>query len=112
MLCRLQFSIFLFAIPSLNLVAQIISQKMETEILKTKYELILNENFENDQLNDQVWIPYYLPHWSSREKTKARYEINAGLLHLKIEYDQQPWSKEFNRDIRVSSLQTGIFPDH
>ncbi|WP_199708126.1 glycoside hydrolase family 16 protein [Algoriphagus lacus] len=78
-------------------------------MLKSNYKLILNETFEEPQLNEQVWIPYYLSHWSSREKTKARYELKDGLLHLKIDHNQEPWSKEFNGDIRVSSFQTGIF---
>ncbi len=29
-----------------------------------------------------VWIPHYLPHWSSREASAARYEVGGGLLRL------------------------------
>ncbi|MDQ3182041.1 MAG: hypothetical protein M3Q62_00565 [Actinomycetota bacterium] len=37
------------------------------------------------------WIPYYLPQWSSRERSAARYEVGGGRLRLLIEAKQQPW---------------------
>ena len=60
-------------------------------------------------LDERRWIPHYLPHWSSREHSAARYEISGGCLRLLIEADQQPWCPEFDGDVRVSSLQTGAF---
>jgi hypothetical protein len=56
-----------------------------------------------------LWIPYYLPHWSSRARSAARYEHLAdGRLRLRIDADQEPWCPEFDGDVRVSSLQTGV----
>ncbi|MFI6322328.1 glycoside hydrolase family 16 protein [Nonomuraea sp. NPDC050556] len=55
------------------------------------------------------WIPYYLPQWSGRASSAARYEWADGQLHLLIEEDQPPWSPELEGEMRVSSLQTGVF---
>jgi hypothetical protein len=73
------------------------------------YELEFEETFEGEALDLDRWLPYYLPHWSSRERSAARYEIGGGFLRLLIEADQQPWCPEFDGQIRVSSLQTGAF---
>ena len=54
-------------------------------------------------------LPYYLPHWSSRERAAARYEVGGGRLRLLIEAGQEPWCPELDGEIRVSSLQTGCF---
>jgi hypothetical protein len=72
-------------------------------------ELEFEDTFEGDVLDLNCWLPYYLPHWSSRERSAARYEIGDGLLRLLIEEDQQPWCPELDGDIPVSSLQTGEF---
>jgi hypothetical protein len=73
------------------------------------YELEFEDTFEGNGLDLNRWLPHYLPHWSSRERSAARYEIGGGLLRLLIEPDQQPWCPEFDGQIRVSSLQTGSF---
>src|SRR4051794_20308749 len=73
------------------------------------YELGFEDTFDGDTLDAGRWLPYYLPHWSSRERSTARYEIGGGLLRLLIQADQQPWCPEFDGDVRVSSLQTGAF---
>jgi hypothetical protein len=72
-------------------------------------ELEFDETFEGDALDLSRWLPYYLPHWSSRERAAARYEIGGGFLRLLIEQDQQPWCPELDGAVRVSSLQTGAF---
>jgi hypothetical protein len=73
------------------------------------YELAFEDTFDGNDLDETRWLPYYLPQWSSREASAARYEIGGGLLQLLIEADQQPWCPEFDGETRVSSLQTGIF---
>jgi Glycosyl hydrolases family 16 len=67
------------------------------------------DTFEADTLDRTRWVPYYLPQWSSRERSAARYEVGGGALRLLIEEDQPPWCPELDGDIRVSSLQTGVF---
>jgi hypothetical protein len=74
-----------------------------------RYELEFDETFEGNALDLNRWLPHYLPHWSSRERSAARYEVGGGQLQLLIEADQEPWCPEFDGEIRVSSLQTGAF---
>lgn len=71
------------------------------------WELEFDEAFEGETLDATRWLPYYLPHWSSRERAAARYELGGGELRLLIEEDQAPWCPELDGEIRVSSLQTG-----
>ena len=35
--------------------------------------------------------------------------MSGGSLRLRIDRDQEPWCPEFDGDVRVSSLQTGVF---
>ena len=74
-----------------------------------KYNLVFNEDFSSPKLNKNNWILYYLPHWSSREKSKPNYEIKDGMLYLQIRHDQKPWCPEFDGDVKCSSIQTGLF---
>jgi len=71
------------------------------------WELELDETFEGEALDPNRWLPYYLPHWSSRERAAARYELGGGELRLLIAEDQEPWCPELDGELRVSSLQTG-----
>jgi Glycosyl hydrolases family 16 len=73
------------------------------------YELEFEDTFGGDSLDRDRWIPYYLPHWSTRERAAARYELSDGCLRLLITPDQQPWCPELDGELRVSSLQTGLF---
>jgi hypothetical protein len=73
------------------------------------YELTFEDRFDGTGLVQSRWLPYHLPHWSNRQQAAARYAIGEGTLHLRIEADQQPWCPEFDGDVRVSSLQTGVF---
>ena len=73
------------------------------------YELEFDETFDGETLDPSRWLPYYLPHWSSRERSAARYTVGGGTLRLRIEAGQQPWCPEFDGVIRCSSLQTALF---
>ena len=73
------------------------------------YELEFEDTFDGDVLDTSRWLPYYLPHWSGRQRSAARYELGGGCLRLLIEADQEPWCPELDGDVRVSSLQTGCF---
>ena len=73
------------------------------------FELDFEDRFEGRDLDPARWLPHYLPHWSSRERAAARYELGDGTLRLVIEEDQEPWCPELDGEIRVSSLQTGAF---
>lgn len=67
------------------------------------------DDFNKDTLNKEYWLECYLPQWSCKDKTKPSYRINNSILTLYIANDQEPWSKEYNGNIRVSNLQTGVF---
>ena len=79
------------------------------ETTRTGYELEVEDLFAGDRLDRGLWLPHYLPHWSSREASAARYRLGDGVLHLVVEEDQPPWCPEFDGGVRVSSLQTGAF---
>jgi hypothetical protein len=75
----------------------------------TAYEVAFEDDFDGPALDEARWLPHYLPHWSTPDRTAARYEIGGGALRLLIEADQPPWCPELDGDLRVSSLQTGVF---
>jgi hypothetical protein len=85
------------------------TRRVVDPIGKAGYELAFEEPFDGDAVDEARWLPYYLPQWSSREASAARYEVGGGMLRLLIEADQQPWCPEFDGQTRVSSLQTGVF---
>jgi hypothetical protein len=72
------------------------------------FELEFEDTFDGPELDPERWLPWYLPHWSSRERAAARYAMGAG-LQLVVTADQEPWCPELDGDVRVSSLQTGMF---
>ena len=73
------------------------------------YVIEVEDRFEQPSLDGRLWIPCYLPHWSSRTAAAARYAVGGGTLRLLIEGDQEPWSPDYSGFLRVSSLQTGLF---
>ena len=76
---------------------------------KPGYILEWNDEFEAVELDTSKWLPYYLPHWSSRERSRPRYTLRDSILVLQITEDQQPWCPEFDGDVKASCLQTGLF---
>jgi hypothetical protein len=76
---------------------------------RTGYELEVDERFEGSELDERLWLRNYLPHWSSREASRARYDVGRGELRLRIDADQPPWNPEHDGWLRVSGLQTGEF---
>lgn len=73
------------------------------------YVLEFEDTFDGDELDPARWVPHYLPQWSSRERSRARYDVGGGTLRLRIDADQEPWCPELDGEVRVSSLQTGVF---
>lgn len=73
------------------------------------YRLVIDEEFVGPELDSSLWLPHHLPHWSSRADSAARYDLVDGTLQLRIDADQQPWCPTLDGDVRVSSLQTGLF---
>jgi len=77
--------------------------------VKENYTLLFDEEFVSPFLDSTKWLPYYLPHWSSRELSKPNYEVKDGKLILKITKNQKPWCPEFNGNVKCSSIQTGNY---
>lgn len=67
----------------------------------------LDERFGEGVLDETLWWPHYLPHWSSRERSGARYAVAPDRLELFVDAETTPWCPEFDGDVRVSHLQTG-----
>ena len=82
---------------------------MRLEEVLEGYVLDVEDDFEGEDLDRSLWLPHYLPQWSSREASAARYELSGDALHLLIEEDQEPWCPDLDGRTRVSSLQTGVF---
>ena len=76
---------------------------------KPGYRLEFNDDFDGPQLDTANWLPFYLPHWSSRARSAPRYRLERGHLLLQIDQDQPPWCPEFDGEVRCSSIQTGAF---
>ncbi|AWB94611.1 glycoside hydrolase family 16 [Agromyces badenianii] len=70
--------------------------------------LEFDADFSGPDLDPKQWLPVYLPQWSSRERTRARYDIGDGVLRLRVDADQPAWSPEFDGVTRVSNLQTAV----
>lgn len=69
------------------------------------YVLDREDTFTGAELDASLWLPHYLPQWSSREASAARYDVGEGRLRLRVDADQPPWCPELDGDLRVSSLQ-------
>ncbi len=68
----------------------------------------LVEEFDGTDLDTSVWLPHYLPMWSSREATRASYRLEDSCLVLDIPRDQGVWLPEdHSPPLRVSGLQSG-----
>ncbi|MBP2000165.1 beta-glucanase (GH16 family) [Paenibacillus shirakamiensis] len=76
-------------------------------ISKSGWVLTSNDEFNAADLNQQLWFPYYLPHWSTRELTKANYEIQNGNLVLKITPEMKTWDPIKDAGTVISGIQTG-----
>ena len=68
------------------------------------------DDFEGSDLNRAVWIPHYLPQWSSRADTAATYEVGGSELRLTIPAGQGLWCPDdHDPPLRVSGVQSGVF---
>jgi hypothetical protein len=75
---------------------------------RTGYELEFDEDFSGRALDPGRWVAHYLPHWTTPERSAARYELQPGVLRLRIDADQPAWRVE-DGELRVSNIQTGSF---
>jgi hypothetical protein len=75
---------------------------------RSAFELVFSDDFSGPALDAGRWIDHYLPHWTTPERSAARYTLGDGGLRLLIDADQPAWRPE-DGELRVSNLQTGCF---
>lgn len=72
--------------------------------------LVFEEDFNDHELDRAVWMPHYLPAWSSRAASAATFDIGDSCLHLTIPPDQGLWcADDHTPPLRVSGIQSGNF---
>ena len=76
------------------------------ELDRSRLVLEFEDAFTSKRLDPAHWIPHCLPHWTSPERSRARYDFVDGALRLRIDADQPAW-READSGLRVSNLQTG-----
>lgn len=70
----------------------------------------LLETFDDDHLDEERWLPHYLPQWSSRAESAATYEVVDSELQLTIPPEQALWCADTHAEpLRVSGVQSGVF---
>ena len=68
------------------------------------------DEFDAPALDTGVWVPHYLPAWSSRELSAAAYEIGDSTLRLRIPPDHPVWcAGDHEPPLRVSGIQSGTW---
>jgi Glycosyl hydrolases family 16 len=75
---------------------------------RTGFDLAFADDFAGPGLDQERWLAHYLPHWTTPERSAARYAVGARGLELLVEADQPAWRDE-DGPLRVSNLQTGSF---
>jgi hypothetical protein len=55
-----------------------------------------------------LWVPHYLPHWTTPDRSAARFDTVGDGIRLRIDRDQPDWRPE-DAPLRVSNLQTGTY---
>ena len=78
---------------------------------RSGYRLAVDERFDGPELDTARWLPHYLPQWSTPDRSAARYTLGTDGtrgLTLRIDHDQPAWSREYDGELRVSNLQTGV----
>ena len=68
-----------------------------------------SDDFEGSDLDTEVWIPHYLPMWSSRAESAASYTVAGSELRLTIPPEHGLWCPGDHDPMRVSGLQSGVF---
>ncbi len=68
------------------------------------------DDFDGPDLDTEVWVPQYLPMWSSRAESAATYAVAESELRLSIPPDQGLWcAGDHEPPLRVSGIQSGVW---
>jgi Glycosyl hydrolases family 16 len=72
--------------------------------------MAFSDDFDGSDLDTGVWIPHYLPMWSSRAASAATYAVAGSELRLSIPPEQGLWCpEEHDPPLRVSGIQSGVW---
>ena len=69
------------------------------------------DDFDGPDLDADVWIPHYLPMWSSRAESAASYSLGGSTLRLTIPPEHGLWCADEHDPLRVSGIQSGVFSE-
>jgi Glycosyl hydrolases family 16 len=75
---------------------------------RSGHELVFADDFAGPELDPSRWVDHYLPHWTTPDRSAARYSLGPSGVRLLVEADQPAWLPD-DGPMRVSSLQTGTF---
>jgi hypothetical protein len=68
------------------------------------------DDFDGDDLDTEVWVPHYLPQWSSRAESAATYSVAGSELRLTIPPGQGLWcAGDHEPPLKVSGVQSGVY---
>jgi Glycosyl hydrolases family 16 len=76
------------------------------ELDRSGYVLEFEDTFASGELSPVRWVPHYLPHWTTPERSAARFDLAGDGLRLRIDRDQPAW-RDADGGLRVSNLQSG-----
>jgi hypothetical protein len=66
------------------------------------------DRFRGPELDPDTWFGYYLPAWSSRERSRASYRVDGNGLTLEVPVDHPVWcAGDHDPPLRVSGIQSG-----
>lgn len=86
------------------------ARAMSVRGTRLAHAVSFRDDFEGRDLDRSVWIPHYLPQWSSRAESAATYEVTGSELRLSIPPGQGLWCPaEHDGPLRVSGIQSGVF---
>ena len=72
-------------------------------------EVSFTDDFDAPALDTEVWVPHYLPQWSSRAESAATYVVEGSELRLTIPPEHGLWCSAEHDPLRVSGIQSGVF---
>jgi len=68
------------------------------------------DDFDAPELDESVWLPHYLPVWSSRDATRASYHLSDSCLTLDLRPGEGRWCPaDHEPPLRLSGIQSGNF---
>ena len=77
-------------------------------LVRDGLEPVFADDFTGNRLDESRWLPHYLPHWTTPDRSAARYDTSKDGLRLRIDADQPDWRPE-DAPLRVSNLQTATY---